>query len=483
MALNLSFRIIKATLNVLAKNERKRFIEACKNPAPIQAALKQKILKNSKQPFPLNHQSYKELAANVENLTHEEVKFFETTSGSTGAKKRIPYTKSLLSSFEKMFILWAHDLISHSKLDLNSGKFFMSVSPQIGEKSTDDRQYLSLPVRALLSPFLISNPSSHRAKNSDEFFKQVTLDLLRSPDLEIISIWSPSYLLTLMDFIESNKSLLSNSLNSTNTKELLSRTDIPWDQIWPKLRLISCWNEAQAKQTADRLKSKLKHATIQGKGLLLTEAPVTIPWSEANGNVPLVTETYLEFLDDDGKIFELVDLKLGSSYIVLTSQNNGFLRYNTLDKVKVTGFYFKTPILEFEGRMGNHSDMVGEKLSEDLIRSVVKANFSFFLVPNPSQQPSYEVYVDEDSFTKHPREVEHDLLEIHHYRLARDLRQLAAVKTIKIKNLAQRYQDFQIGQGMNLGDIKEKLLFSDPLQAEKFRKWIGTKLQSSLQDS
>ncbi len=105
MALNLPFKVIKATLDVLARNERTRFIEACKNPAEVQQDLKAKILLNSRNPFPLNFQNYIDLSPQIDNLTYEKVRFYETTSGSTGAKKTIPYTKSLLKSFERMFLL------------------------------------------------------------------------------------------------------------------------------------------------------------------------------------------------------------------------------------------------------------------------------------------------------------------------------------------------------------------------------------------
>jgi len=286
-----------------------------------------------------------------------------------------------------------------------------------------------------------------------------------------------------MDFIGNNKAHISRHIHSSHMKSLLCSSEISWEQIWPKLKLVSCWNEAQAKYSCELLKKKLNHTHIQGKGLLLTEAPISIPWNEAKGNVPLVTETYLEFLDEQGNILGITELEKGASYVVLTSQFNGFLRYNTSDKVRVTGYYFQTPILEFIGRIGNHSDMVGEKLSEELIRSMVKADFFFLLVPNQSDQPNYEIYVDEDTFNQHPKEIEHDLIQIHHYQLARDLRQLSPLITLKIKNLSQRYHDFQLSLGVRLGDIKEKVLICDPLQAEKFRKWIGKELQSSHQES
>ncbi|HEY9749752.1 MAG TPA: GH3 auxin-responsive promoter family protein, partial [Allocoleopsis sp.] len=41
-------------------------------------------------------------------LTSEPILFYEKTSGSRGAAKWIPYTRSLRRSFSRMFCVWAH---------------------------------------------------------------------------------------------------------------------------------------------------------------------------------------------------------------------------------------------------------------------------------------------------------------------------------------------------------------------------------------
>jgi hypothetical protein len=459
MAVSLPFQLVKLGLSIKAQLKRQAFIEACKNPAYAQQALKDKILANAQIPFPDGPTTYQDYA-DILSLTKEPVRFYETTSGSTGTKKKIPYTKSLLKSFENMFLLWAHDLVFHSGLNLKSGKFFMSVSPQIGSSVKDDRQYLSPFLSFLLNPFLASNPNQHKANSSHEFFLKISRDLINSPDLEIISVWSPTYFLSVLDFME---------------REGMK-------PHWPKLKLISCWNSAQAEASAKVLQAKFPGVKIQGKGLLLTEAPITIPWSEAGGDLPLLTETYLEFLDQQGKIHPLHELKVNEKYVVLTSQQNGFLRYNTLDEVQVTGFYYKTPILKFLGRTGNHSDLAGEKLSDSILWDLFKKlTYPLLIVPNQSENlPFYQVYTEGNINVS---EVETLLCENYHYQLARELNQLKSPKLIQIHNLRQKYLEFYQSQGMQLGDIKERILINDSLQAEKFRKWIEQELQSSPRDS
>lgn len=458
MAVTLPFLLVKTCLGFMTNLKRQRFIEACKNPALIQKDLKAKILAEVNIPFPASPTTYLDYECR-ENLTKLSVSFYETTSGSTGSKKKIPYTKALLKSFENMFLLWAHDLVFHSGLKLKSGKFFMSVSPQIGNSVKDDRQYLSPLVSFLLNPFLASNPNQHKAATSHDFLLKISQDLLNSPDLEIISIWSPTYFLSVLDFMEGQG----------------------MKPHWPNLKLISCWTSAQAETSAKLLQQKFPQVKIQGKGLLLTEAPITIPWTEAEGDLPLLTETYMEFLDQAGKIHLLHELKLQERYVILTSQHNGFLRYNTLDEVQVTGFYFKTPVLKFLGRTGNHSDLAGEKLSDYILRELFKKfTYPLLLVPNQSENlPFYQIYTEGDLTTA---EVETLLCENYHYQLARELNQLKSPKLTKVSNLRQKYLGFYQSQGMHLGDIKERILINDSLQAEKFRKWIEQELQSSPRD-
>src|SRR5690606_23717403 len=80
-------------------------------------------------------------------------------------------------------------------------------------------------------------------------------------------------------------------------------------QIWPRLALLSCWADGPAARFADQLQARLPHVTLQPKGLLATEAMVSLPWlddvddtdgTDDAGAVLAVTSHFLEFLDDAG---------------------------------------------------------------------------------------------------------------------------------------------------------------------------------------
>lgn len=459
--MSLRLKVAGLLVKLLAARKRKAFINACLNPEHSQKKLLNRLKSNSRRAFPdtpTDYLYYKDKS----DLTLEPVKFYEQTSGSTGSKKSIPYTKSMLNSFENMFLIWVHDLLFHSSINFRTGKIFISVSPQIGAVNADDRKYLSPITSWLLSPFLVSNPNDHKAKTGDEFLFKIASDLIRSRDLEVISVWSPTYLLSLLEFIKNNQ-------------DTLKPISMDWKKLWPELKLISCWTHGQASKSADKLREYFPHVMIQPKGLLMTEAPVTVPISAVTDGVALVNETYLEFYRDD-KIYALHEVQEGESYIVLTSQWNGFLRYNTQDEVKVTGFFHKTPTLQFLGRSGQYSDLAGEKLSETLIRDLlkdVKSNF-LFIPDNRGELPRYTILCEEN------HDWDKKLKTIYHFNLARELKQLKEPKVILLKDVADTYTRFCVSEGMILGDIKEKVLISNLKQAQKFLAWIETEHHSSL---
>ena len=460
MAVTLSFSLVKIILRIIASRKRSELIEACKNPEEAQKKILDRILSNSLHPMPYAPVGYN-FYERRKVLTQENVQFYETTSGSTGSKKEIPYTKSFLKTFEEMFLTWADDVIFHSDIEFKSARFFMSISPRIGELNKDDRKYLSPFVSLMLSPFLASNPNDHYAKTGDDFLFKVAKDLIRRPDLEVISIWSPTYLLSLLNFMRANEAALG----------IQNKT---WKEIWPELKLISAWTHAQATSQAYRLKEIFPGVLLQSKGLLLTEGAVTLPITEAGGCVPLLHLAYFEFLDQTGNLLKIHELKLDESYVLIMSQLNGFLRYNTHDRVKVTGFFHKTPLLEFIGRDGQYSDLAGEKLSEAAIRAL-NLNDSFLIVPDDTEDlPRYQIFHEGSEVNW-----DHELRAHYHYNLARELNQLTPPVVRPVENIHKLYQKFFLEQGMVLGDIKEKVLINDISLARKFLAWIDKELPSS----
>lgn len=395
-------------------------------------------------------------------LVPGRIRHFEPTSGSGGANKLIPYNDALYESFRSLFAIWAHDLLGQV-LHPRSGRLFVSVSPNTDPhaEARHDVDYLASPLRLLLAPFLVTPDCRSAQLDPQSFRDALAVALLRCADLEIISIWSPTYLLVLLEHIAVRRDHLAPHLPARR-RRLLDHDPIPWPQLWPRLQLVSCWSAAAATLPAQQLARWLPQARMQGKGLLATEAPVTVPLVEAGGCVPLIDEVFVELEDTEGSLHLLHQARPDRDYALLISQAGGLLRYRLGDRVRVNGHWRDTPLLEFIGRVDAVSDLVGEKLTEEQVavalRSLLAPDAFALLVPVvTATSPCYRLITDLQDLGL-PGRLDTALQTGHRYREARTLGQLAVPQLTVLKDARRIVHDFLIADGMLAGDIKDTVL-------------------------
>lgn len=427
-------------------------------------------------------------------LVSEPVLFYEKTSGSASAAKLIPYTASLKASFNRMFFLWLGDLLERGPR-LETGKTFISISPATGESETtvrgrkvgleDDSDYLSGWAKRLLEPFLVVPASIKNIRDATLFRRRLATMLIAADDLEIISIWNPTLLETLMNFAEKQRETIIEDLKrgridcenlsfefkraSITRLELLKEKPIRWAEVWPRLKLISCWASANASVSAQRIAERFPKTLVQGKGLLATEAPMTVPLIEARGFVPLPSEVFYEFEDEGGKLALLDELEEGRDYDLIITQKAGLYRYRIGDRIRATHFYENAPCLEFQGRSDAVSDIVGEKLNEKFVEGCLarldqSARFQT-LLPVVSEKGAayYLLIVDslKGSIQSCEARLEEALRMAYHYRAARRLGQLGRARARVCRDAMEIYFDYFTERGMKLGDIKHQYLIKN----------------------
>lgn len=423
--------------------------------------------------------TYDDLSAWIEqkkSLTSDPVLFYEKTSGSSGPAKRIPYTRALRKSFNTLFCIWAYDLITHGPR-FETGKLYMCISPKLlapgepPEGLQDDADYLDRWLRWLLKPFLVLPVDAHKPQLPEVFQANLCKALLLEENLETISIWSPSFLSVQLDYIQTHRQALHTELQLSPARAALLKCEtIDWEALWPQLKLISCWDSAIAADQASSLKVRFPNTLIQGKGLLATEAPMTVPLIAANGCVPMITEVFFEFEDDSGQIYLLHELELGQSYSVIISQKGGLYRYRMCDRIQVTHYYQATPCLKFLGRSHTTSDMVGEKLTLDFVSQTIKQlhlpTTAFkCLAPVLSPQPHYVLLTNysASSVDDLAQLLEPLLRQSFHYRQARLLGQLQPVQICAAPDMLQQLMQYHYQQGKRLGDVKYPCLLTQPI--------------------
>jgi hypothetical protein len=493
---NFFYTSLEQLFLLLFSKKYAKFKLSLQNPEQSQRQLKKRILqsvnktsyykeyyKNDWNDFPVSQYENLEkfIVPHQSGLIQEKVLFWEKTSGSSGKKKLIPYTSSFLALFGRMLIFWGVDLLKNKKLKL--GKIFFLISPSLDSESKNtsemknDLDYLNPFLKFLLSPLII-DLKGISSLTSEEYYHFLAVRLISEEKLKIISVWSPSFLLVLTDYIKKNWPLLRKEIEDgqmiingqvfrVRQRELKNIT-LPLEQIrllFPSLEFISCWGSAQAERDYQRLEKIFPSVYLQKKGLLATEAPMTVPLCQLQrGAVPLVQDVYFEFIDAAKKIHLLHQLVLGETYEIVISHMGGFIRYHVGDKVRVEGYIEATPVLEFIGRSGNTSDLAGEKFGEEFINHLsqkMSAELQTVVAVNRNNFRGY-LFLFEQSEAECPSvaDIEVLLRESYHYQQARSLGQLQEVKTVTIPKLSRQLQNYYLRKGIKLGDQKNKKLFN-----------------------
>ena len=510
--------LLRRVLPPLLRRSYARLVEPLRNPALAQSALLKELLRDAAATeYGRAHgvragDDYEAFAARLplvgydrlrewierqqqtegKVIVAERVLFYELTSGSNGAAKQIPYTQSLKDSFNRMFAVWLYDLLARGPR-FETGKLFISISPAFQQKPKtargvrvgleDDAEYLNPWMRGLLKRFFVVPPAIKRLRDATDFKHALAVLLLAEARLEAISIWNPSLLEALLDFIAARRAALIDDLRRGSIRRdgfayqfkrashkrlsLLDEQPIDWARIWPHLKLISCWTDANARAAAQRLGERFPDVLIQGKGLLATEAPMTLPLIEAGGCVPMVGEVFYEFIDDSGKLSRLHELEAGREYEIIVTPRGGLARYRIGDRVRVTHFYQSTPCLEFIGRSDGVCDLVGEKLNESFVQSCLSqlvdsaSRFQILLPVMAASGPCHYALVTDElagDVKGFAKRLDEAFCEAHHYQLARRLGQLAPLRVCVAPAARDTYNDYFISKGMKWGDIKDQCL-------------------------
>jgi len=306
--------------------------------------------------------------------------FFESTSGSTSMSKLIPYNAQLKREFQTGVNVWMNDLYRQHE-GLFDGPAYWSVSPQMKENYhtkggipvgiSADTAYFNPLTTWFMKFMLVPPPVAEKERTAHEFYVATWRNLIIRKDLRFISVWSPNFLLRLYAFLQEHfrEILKYASIPKKRKSELEAICSQPFTfhDLFPELKLLSCWTQAQAKLWIEEVREVLGDVAIQGKGLLSTEGMVSIPMQFDRQALTYTSHFYEFRCRKSGWIFLAEDLDVGEVYEVIITTGGGLYRYCTGDKIRCVGFLERLPCLEFIGRGNAVSDMVGEKLNANLL--------------------------------------------------------------------------------------------------------------------
>jgi hypothetical protein len=442
-------------------------------------------------------------------MTHATVLRLAPSSGSTSAAKLLPQTRPLQNEFSRAVDPWIADLFRRHPT-LLFGHAYWSITPAAsfdtnvvcGSSRTavpigfdDDAAYLG-GLRRWLVRSVLAVPSDVRAVVDPAAFRYVTLlFLVRAGGVRLLSVWHPSFLNQLLDALpEYLDRIIDDIARGTMTppgelpasvRSSLSRAVAPDPKraaylrtaasrsaraIWPRLALVSCWGDGPARPYAERLARALPGISIQRKGLISTEAIVSIPFRE--GYPVAVASHFFEFVDRRGRARLTHELEARADYSVIVTTGGGLYRYRLGDRVRVTGFVEATPSIEFIGREDRVSDRFGEKLSDGFVTGVLEDLFArgpaprfAMLAPEATARGiAYTLLVEPHGPLPVALEsaLERALRRNPHYAWCVDLGQLAPARVVRVgPNADHAYLMACVARGQCLGDVKPAALRND----------------------
>ncbi|MDD2775319.1 MAG: GH3 auxin-responsive promoter family protein [Gallionella sp.] len=419
---------------------------------------------------------------------------FEQTSGTSGGSKRIPYTAHSLLDFQHALLPWLSDVIAAFKI--TSGCAYWAISPATRPATkTPSGIPIGLPDAAYLGEAALHAfidvsavpPWVGSIENVPDWSLATLYYLLCRADLVLISVWSPTFFLMLLDTLAQQYAVLSDLLQhggviagqilppDTAALQRLECYRLNRDTriLWPNLKLVSCWADASSQPYFHALQQRLPHAIFQPKGLLATEGIATVP--DPQGKTVLAADSgFFEFLDQQGEACFAWELQQGKEYELVMTTSGGLYRYRTGDGVCCDGYVGDLPVLHFVGRQGLTTDLVGEKLTEPFVTACLHDLVGFrMLMPSTQGQPRYVLILDQ----KHDIEilaqtVENRLSENPQYDYARRIGQLDALLVLHIEQPLALWIRRKSQNGIRLGDIKVPCLCAET-------DWLSTFMEQT----
>ncbi len=429
-------------------------------------------------------------------LTADPVTRLVPTSGSTAARKLIPYTAAMHRQLNRAIGPWIFDLYrSYPRALL--GLSYWSISPvsedaiQSAEESAvpigfeDDSAYLG-PFRKSLINASMAVPSELRHVTAIDDWRYLSaLLLLRRRDLSLVSVWHPFFFSLLLKVIRDNWAQLLSDIasgkcaaidrlpplvaasiksrpNARRREELHGISQPTFDRLWPNLKVLSCWADGHAAGAADELAQALASAVVQPKGLIATEGIISVPFE---GHHPLaILSHYLEFEADSGCIVLSSELQENQQYNVILTTGGGLCRYRLDDRIAVDGMLGRTPSIRFVGKSAQVSDRMGEKLSDGFVASVfsklfcdlqTKPSFAMLAPDVDADGCRYTLYLSGEAPNEVCSTLDRLLSANPHYAYCRRLTQLRPPRLFRVSDdvNAAYYERLQ-RTGKRLGEIK-----------------------------
>jgi GH3 auxin-responsive promoter len=378
-------------------------------------------------------------------LADPRVLMFALTSGTTAARKHVPITQQYLDDYRRGWELWGLRAIKKHK------QVFLKPILQLAGDADEYRTEAGIPCgnlsgftaqvqKRLMRWMYVVPPATGKLKDARaRTYVAVRCGLQKK--LGMLMSANPSTLVNLARFMDREKEPLIRDIADGT---LNSKLDIPTDiraalesklkprkeraaelerfanqagallprDAWPADRLlIGCWTGGSVGPYLRQLSKYYGDAPVRDLGLLASEGRMSIPVEDATPSGVLDISThYFEFIPEgeidypSPTVLGAHEVQEGKHYYIVPTTKAGLYRYHISDVVRVTGFFHKTPTIEFLGKGHRFANLTGEKLSEHhvtravdrIVQTVPQPLAAYALAPCwDDVQPYYGLFLEE----------------------------------------------------------------------------------------
>ncbi|MCM0648112.1 GH3 auxin-responsive promoter family protein [Clostridium swellfunianum] len=379
-------------------------------------------------------------------LVAEEVKFYGMSSGTTGKQKYIPVTKSSLSAVsEVMSMLIQRILYNNFKSSWSYGKGLSLTDMVIAGYTQGGKPICAGTSGGMRSikwmiPFIWTTPVEvmNLGKGIDTLYLHLLFAIKERNLMYINGIFISSVLDMFRHLEKHSEELVRDIRKGTISRNIgLSEADrkvllkkISPDagradflekefkkgfkgiakRIWPKLIYIASVTGANFSIYDDKVAEYSGNIPVYSSVYSATEAAVGVNrYINKQRYVVIPRVAFFEFIPvedldkEQPSTKNLNELRLGSEYEVVATNQAGLYRYRIGDVIKVVDFYNQSPEIEFLYRKNQLLNMVSEKTTEEHVLNALSnifknlgASFSDYTVtPDNSISPGrYVFYIE-----------------------------------------------------------------------------------------
>ncbi len=314
----------------------------------------------------------KSLASPFSELTGEPVMFWAQSAGTTGKEKFFPVTPSFHAQFQRTIQPFLYAISrAHPGLFRLPVLYLAAIDSHRYSASGVEMGFISnfnyRLIPGALKKFYVTPSACFRDAS---VFGQFAPVYALANDLSGVFAVVPMALTSFISIIRKNWESILDMLRKRqplpmylppvsvttarlNYLESLSPETLTYESLWPSMTFVCCWKSSVCQAQLEILKPHLGNVAVVDAIYSATEGWCNVPMPGLGQGGPIHPRAHIvEFLPVSAELTPANLLKPwqlaeGQNYEVVLTTAMGFVRYRIFDTIRCTGFFGKSPIVEF----------------------------------------------------------------------------------------------------------------------------------------